>query len=121
MVTRGVTWSGPRVLLAGTATSSSSLLLLLLEEQLVNVLHAANSALKLFCSLLSGMLLLLDQPDLVVDRVQLLLQHAGQGLGIRLPARTQQVGHHTLAVVRVPVDAAVIVPASVCVLHAVGL
>ena len=87
----------------------------------MNILHAANSALKLFCSLLSGVLLLLDQPDLVVDRVQLLLQHAGQGLCIGLPAGTEQVGHHAFAVVRVPVDAAVVVPASVCVLHAVCL
>ena len=94
-MTRGVTWSGPRVLLAGTSSSSSSsLLLLLLEEQLVNVLHAANSALKLFCSLLSGVLLLLDQPDLVVNGVELLLQHAGQGLGVSLTTGRQQISQH---------------------------
>ena len=87
----------------------------------MHVLDTAHSALKLLGALLRGLLLLLDQSDLVVDRVKLLLQHAGQGLGICLPARTQQVGHHTLAVVRVPVDAAVVVPASVCVLHAVCL
>ena len=42
----------------------------------------------------------LYEPDLVVDGVQLLLQHAGQGLGVRLAAGGEQLRQHGLAVVR---------------------
>ena len=76
----------------------------------MHVLNAANPALELLGALLRGLLLLLDQSNLVVDGVQLLLQHAGQGLGVSLAAGGEQVGHHALAVVRVGLHAHVVAP-----------
>lgn len=34
----------------------------------------------------------LDEPDLVVDGVELLLEHEGQRLGVRVPGRADDVG-----------------------------
>ena len=91
------------------------------QQELVYVLHAPHTRLQLLGSLLRALLLLLDQPDLVVDGVELFLQHTGQGLGVRLPPRTQQIGHNALAVIGVAVDAAVVAPAGVGVLGVVGV
>ena len=76
----------------------------------MHVLDAAHPALELLGALLRGLLLLLDQSNLVVDRVKLLLQHAGQGLGVGLAPGGEEVGHHALAVVRVGLHAHVIAP-----------
>ena len=38
------------------------------------------------------------------------LEHTGEGLGVRLSARGQQVRHHGLAVVRIALHAAVVAP-----------
>ena len=76
----------------------------------MHVLDTAHSTLKLLGALLRGLLLLLDQSDLVVDRVKLLLQHAGQGLGVSLTPGGEQVCHHALAVVRVSLHAHIVAP-----------
>ena len=76
----------------------------------MHVLNTAHPALKLLGALLRGLLLLLDQSDLVVDRVELLLQHAGQGLSVSLAAGGEQVRHHALAVVRVGLHPDVVAP-----------
>ena len=51
-----------------------------LAQQQVHVLNTSHPGLQLLGPLLSRLLLLLDQPDLIVDGVKLLLEHASQGL-----------------------------------------
>ena len=84
-----------------------------LAQQQVHVLNTSHPGLQLLRPLLGALLLLLDQPDLVVDGVQLLLQHAGQGLGVRLTPGREEVGQDGLTVISVSVHPDVIVPAVV--------
>ncbi len=52
--------------------------------------RGAYSGLQLLRSLFGRLLLLLNEPDLVVDGVQLFLDHQRQRLGVGLPGRTEQ-------------------------------
>ena len=87
-----------------------------LTQQEVHVLHAAHPRLQLLRPLLRALFLLLYEPDLVVDGVQLLLEHAGQRLGVRLASWGQQVSEDGLAVISVSVHSNIVAPA---VLHVV--
>ena len=55
----------------------------------IHVFDASDARFEFLGALLRRHFLLLDEPDLVVDGVQLLLEHAGQRLGVRVAAGGQ--------------------------------